>query len=159
MKKLTGTVSAAVALTAVAVFLAAYAGFALYSPAKLQLSPPTCALQIIRGEVLVMEKDALNWEKASDGMALEPGTQIKTAADADASLTFLKGTTTRLESGTGVIIDKIENAPDAPGYTVVLKQLSGRTWNQVDSAAGHASFQIRTNSTNIQVHGTLFPPR
>jgi hypothetical protein len=156
LKKRTGSLSAAIVMIAIVVFLAVDAGFALYNPHQLSLSSPFCVLDIIRGNILVMKKDALSWEKAANGMILEPGSRIKTAPDAHASLTFTRGTTTKLEPGTDVVIDKIEAGQDLQPYTVVLKQQSGKTWNQVDKADGQTSFQIRTASADIMVHGTLF---
>jgi hypothetical protein len=156
LKKRKGNLSAAIVLIAIVAFLAADAGFALYKPDRLALSSPFCVLDIIHGDVFVMKKDALAWEAAADGMILEPGTRVKTAADAHASVTFTRGTTTKLEPGTDLIVDKIEESQDAQPYTVVLKQQLGKTWNQVDKADGNTSFQIRTASADIQVHGTLF---
>jgi hypothetical protein len=156
LKKRTGSLLAAVVMIAIVVFLAVDAGYTLYNPQRLTLSTPFCVLDIIRGQVLVMKKDDLTWEKAVDGMLLEPGARIKTASDAHASLTFTRGTTTKLEPGTDLIIDSIEESQDARPYSVVLKQQSGTTWNQVDRAGGKTSFQIRTGSADIVVHGTLF---
>lgn len=143
-------------MVAIVAFLAVDAGFALYNPHRLVLTSPFCVLDIIRGNILVMKKDGLTWEKASDGMVLEPGYRIKTATDARAAVTFTRGTTTKLEPGTDIVIDKIEDAGGAQPYTVILKQQAGRTWNQVDRAGGDTSFQIRTTSAEIKVHGTLF---
>ncbi len=156
MKKRTGNLLAAIIMIAIMVFLAVDAGYTLYNPQRLSLSSPFGVLNIIRGNVLVMKKDALTWKKAGDGMILEPGTRIKTASDAHASLTFTRGTTTKLEPGTDLIIDRIEESHDAQPYSVVLKQQSGTTWNQVDKSGGKTSFQIRTGSADIVVHGTLF---
>jgi hypothetical protein len=156
LKNRTGAMSAAILLVIIVILLAVYAGFSLYSPDRLTLSSPFCVLDIIRGDVLVLKKDALSWEKAGNGMILEPGSRIKTAADADAVVTFTRGTTTKLEPGTDLIIDQIDDSQGTQPNAVVLKQESGKTWNQVDKAEGKASFQIRTTSADIMVHGTLF---
>jgi hypothetical protein len=55
-----------------------------------------------------------------------------------------------------VIIEKITDGEGAQPYSVVLRQQSGKTWNQVDKAGGNTSFQIKTASADIMVHGTLF---
>ena len=156
MKKPIGSLAAAIVMIAIVVFLAVDAGFTLYNPQRLALTPPFCVLDIIRGDILVMKKDALTWEKATDGMILEPGYRIKTAPNAHAAITFTRGTTTKLEPGTDVVIDNIAESRGAQPYTVVLKQQSGKTWNQVDRAGGSTSLQIRTASADISVHGTLF---
>ncbi|MFH1238963.1 MAG: FecR domain-containing protein [bacterium] len=156
MKTRKGSLSAAIILVTIGIILAVDAGFFLYNPDRFTLSSPFGVLDIIRGNVLVLKNDALTWEKADDGMILESGSRIKTAADADAVITFTRGTTTKLEPGTDLIIDKIEDSQGTQPYAVVLKQQSGKTWNQVDKAEGKASFQIRTTSADIIVHGTLF---
>ncbi len=156
MKKRTSSLPALIIMIAIVAFLAVDAGFALYKPDRLALSSPFCVLDIINGNVLVMEKDSLSWEKASGKTLLEPGTRIKTAPNAHASITFTGGTTTKLEPGTDLVVDKIEESDDTRPYTVVLKQQLGKTWNQVDKTDGNTSFQIRTTSANIKVHGTLF---
>jgi hypothetical protein len=156
LKKSTGSLAASIVMIAIIVFLAVDAGFALYQPDRLKLSLPFCVLDIISGDVLVLPNDALTWEKAGDGLTLEPGTRIKTSTGAEASISFTGGTTTKLEPGTDIVIEKIEEGRNMQPYTVVLKQQSGRTWNRVDKTSGDISFQIRTASAEIQVHGTLF---
>jgi hypothetical protein len=156
LKNRKGNLLAVVILAVVGIFLAVNAGYFLYNPDRFAASSPFCVLDIIRGNVMVLEKDALTWQKAADGMLLESGCRVKTSADADAVLTFMKGTTTKLEPGTDVIIDKIHDSQNSQPYAVILKQQSGKTWNQVDKAGGKASFQIKTESADITVHGTLF---
>ena len=140
MKKNKGTLVAVIILASIGILLAVEAGYFLYNPDRFAASSPFCVLDIIRGNVLYMKKDALTWEKAKSGMTLESGSRIKTSADADAVITFTRGTTTKLEPGTDVIIDRFEDSQGAQPYAVVLKQQSGKTWNQVDKADGKASF-------------------
>ncbi len=156
MKTRKGNLAAAIILVTIVIFLAVDAGFYLYNPNRFTTSSPSCVLDIIRGNVLVFKKDALTWEKAGNGMILESGSRIKTAADADAVVTFTSGTTTKLEPGTDLIIDKIEDSQSTQPYAVILKQQSGKTWNQVAKVGGKTSFQIWTTSADIMVHGTLF---
>jgi hypothetical protein len=156
LKNRTGSISAAIILVILVIFLAVDAGFSLYNPNRLALTSPFCVLDIIRGNILVMKRDALTWEKAGDGMILEPGSRIKTAPDAQAAITFTRGTTTKIEPGTDLVVDKIEDSQGTQPYTVILKQHSGKTWNQVDKTGGNTSFQIRTTAADIRVHGTLF---
>jgi hypothetical protein len=146
----------AIILLAIVLFLAVDAGYFLYDSDRFTTLSPFGVLDIIRGDILVMKKDSLTWEKAADGMILEQGVRIKTAPDAQAVINFTKGTTTKLEPGTDLVIDKIEQSQDTQAYAVVLKQQSGKTWNQVDKSGGNTDFQIRTESADILVHGTLF---
>jgi hypothetical protein len=150
-----GAITAFVLVT-IALFLAVDAGYFLYRPARFAVSLPFGVLNIIRGNVQVLKKDALKWEKADDSMALEPGSRVRTSPDAHAVIAFTIGTTSKLEPGTDLIVDKISEGQSSQAYAVVLKQQSGMTWNQVDKAAGGADFQINTASAGITVHGTLF---
>jgi hypothetical protein len=150
-----GTITAIVLVTIV-IFLAVGAGYFLYNPGKLSLSSPFGVLNIIRGNVQVLKKDALTWKRAENGTALEPGSRVKTSSGALAEIKFAAGTTSKLESGTDLIIDKIQSGETSQAYAVILKQQAGKTWNQVDKGGGKASFQIKTASAEITVHGTVF---
>jgi hypothetical protein len=143
-------------LVAIIAFLAVYAGFTLYNPDRFSYSSPSCKLNIICGDIQVLEKDSLAWEPAVDGMVLEPGSRVKTAAGANGVITFSNGTTTKLEPGTDVIIDKIDEGQDSQQFAVILKQQTGKIWNQVKKSADKTAFQIRTASAQVDVHGTLF---
>jgi len=157
LKTRTGSIMTAIVLVTIVLFLAVDAGYFLYNPGRFTTSFPFGVLNIIRGNVQVLKKDALSWEKASSGMALEPGSRVKTSLDAHAVITFAVGTTSKLEPGTDLVIDKIEEGQGgSQAYAVMLKQQSGKTWNQVDKAGGGTNFQIRTASAEITVHGTLF---
>jgi hypothetical protein len=137
---------AIIVLVSIGILLAVEAGCFLYNPDRFALSEPFGVLDIIRGNVSIMKKNSMTWEKAADGLILE----------ADAVITFTRGTTTKLEPGTDLIIDRIQESSGAQPFTVVLKQQTGKTWNQVDKADGKASFQIKTGTADITVHGTLF---
>ena len=63
----------AIVLVTIVLFLAVDAGYFLYNPGRFTTSFPFGVLNIIRGNVQVLKKDALSWEKASSGMVLEAG--------------------------------------------------------------------------------------
>jgi hypothetical protein len=139
------------------IFLAADVGFTLYNPNRLTSTLPFCTLHIISGDVQVQTKDALTWGKAEDGMMLEPGSRVRTPADSNASLVFSQGTTTKLEADTDLIVAKLEGNQDNQPDTVVLKQRTGKLWNQVAKSPDNDShFQIQTPSADVKVYGTLF---
>jgi hypothetical protein len=138
-------------------FLAVDIGFYLYQPERLSFGLPFSTLKIIGGDIQVQTKDSLVWEKAKDGMALEPGSRVRTAPDACASIDFAPGTTTKLEPGTDVIIARLENNQNAQLDTITLQQQSGKTWNQVAKRADDSyDFKIQTSTAEIAVHGTSF---
>ncbi len=139
------------------VFLAMDIGYSLYNPDRLNFRLPFSTLKIIGGSTQVQTKESLAWEKARDGMTLEPGSRVRTAADSYAAINFAEGTTTKLEPGTDVIITRLENNRDEQLDTIALKQQSGKTWNQVAKKADDSyDFQIKTSSADIMVHGTSF---
>lgn len=152
----TGGILVILILLALVTLLAADVGFSLYRPGQLASSLPACTLNIISGHVSVLKKDALSWATAEDGMILYPGGRVKTAAGAQASITFEQGTTMKLEPGTDVIVTKIEENQGTQLCSVLVKQQSGKTWNQVARTEGKIDFQIQTASADIKVHGTLF---
>jgi hypothetical protein len=138
-------------------FLAVDIGFYLYDPDRLNFTLPFSTLQIIGGDIQVQTKDSPAWQKARDGMTLEPGSRIRTAPDSQAAIDFAEGTTTKLEPGTDVIIARLENNEDEQLDRITLKQQSGRTWNQVAKRADDSyDFQIQTSAADIIVHGTSF---
>lgn len=157
MKNRFGSILTAIILVTVVMFLAADVGFSLYNPDRIDTTPPICTLNIIGGNIQVQTKDALTWADAEDGMILEPGSRVMTEADSYASLTFSEGTTTKLEPDTEMIVSKLEGNQDNQPGTVVLKQRTGKTWNQVSKRPDDSgSFRIETSSAEIVVHGTLF---
>jgi len=138
-------------------FLAIDIGFSLYNPNRLNPVLPFSTLKIIGGDTKVQTKYSLTWEKAVDGMVLEPGSRVKTASGSYASISFSQGTTTKLEPGTDIIVAKLEINPDNELNAITLKQQSGKTWNQVTRLADDSyHFQIQTPSADVKVRGTLF---
>ena len=143
-------------LAIIVVFLAADVGYSLYNPDRLDAAQPFCELDIISGEIMVMKNDGISWVKASDGMALEQGSRIRTNADSQASLVFSQGTTTKLEPGTDVIIAALGDISGVQPDVILLKQQTGKTWNLVEKSDADCSFRIKTSSADIKVHGTAF---
>lgn len=138
-------------------FLAVDIGFFLYDPDRLNFTLPFSTLNIIGGDIQVQTNDSLVWERAEDGMTLEPGSRVRTSPDAYAAIDFAPGTTTKLEPGTDVIIARLENNQNEQMDTIMLKQQSGKTWNQVAKREDDSyDFQIQTSSAEIAVHGTSF---
>jgi len=85
-------------------FLAVDIGFSLYNPNRLNPVLPFSTLKIIGGNTQVQTKYSLTWEKAVDGMVLEPGSRVKTDSDSYASISFSQWTATKLDPGTDVIV-------------------------------------------------------
>ena len=157
MRNRLGSTCATVILVGIALLLAIDVGFSLYNPDRLDVTLSVCKLDIISGSIKVQTKDTLTWEKAEDGMVLEPGSRVRTAPDSQASITFSQGTTTKLEPGTDLIVAKLDGDEHDQPDSVVLKQQSGKTWNQVAARPdGDQYFLLQTSSADIKVRGTLF---
>jgi hypothetical protein len=143
-------------LAIIVVFLAADVGYSLYKPDRLDGALPTCSLDIISGDVMVMKINGISWTEASDGMSLEQGSRLRTTEDSQASLVFSQGTTTKLEPGTDVVLAKLGDNSGAQPDIIVLKQQTVKTWNLVEKSDADCSFRIKTSSADIKVHGTSF---
>ena len=156
MKNRIGTALATFVLAVIIVFLAADVGYSLYKPDRLDGMLPSCSLDIISGDVMVMKSNGISWTKASDGMSLEQGSRLHTTEDSQASLVFSQGTTTKLEPGTDVILAKLGDSNGTQPDIIVLKQQAGKTWNLVQKSDADCSFRIKTSSADIKVHGTSF---
>jgi hypothetical protein len=144
-------------LIGIMLFLAAEIGFTLYKPDKLVAKVPFATLSIIGGNIQVQPKNSLTWERAKEGMPLEPGDRVRTLTDSRGFITFTQGTTTKLEPGTDLVLNDLENDEDEQPDKIMLEQRLGKTWTQVtERVDGKSYFQIQTSSANIKVHGTLF---
>jgi hypothetical protein len=157
LRKRLGGIFIAVVLIMALAFLAIDVGFSLYRNDRFDEASPVCTLNILSGDVKVLTAGIYMWEQAEDGMALEPGSRIKTGENSYASLTFTEGTTTSIEPDTDLIIDQLGNGDSVQANSILLKQRSGKTWNQVAKRSeDDSSFQIQTTSASIVVYGTLF---
>lgn len=157
MRRRIGGIFIGAVLIAALTFLAIDVGFSLYRNDRFNEASPVCTLNVLSGNVKVLPADAFMWEEAEDGIVLEPGSRVKTDAGAYASLTFSEGTTTSIEPGTDLIIDQLGSGDSVQANSILLKQRSGKTWNQVAKRSeDDSAFQIQTGSASIVVHGTLF---
>ena len=147
---------ATLVLAIIVVFLAADVGYSLYQPDRLDSALPTCTLDIISGDIMVMKNDGLSWTNAPDGMLLEPGSRVRTTDTSQASLVFSQGTTTKLEPGTDVVIAELGDNTGTHLDIIVLRQQTGKTWNLVEKSDADCSFRIKTSTADVKVHGTSF---
>ncbi len=154
-KRLLSIVPAVVLIGAITFFTADVA-YSLYEPDRAKIDPPECGVATISGDISVMAKDGLTWDAFSGDAVLEPGSRLRTASDSRASLTFGPGTMTTLEPGTDLIIDTITPGNGALGDTIILKQRSGKTWNEVEPRDILQDFVLLTTSAELKVKGTSF---
>ena len=113
-------------------------------------------LSVLSGRTEIQIHGSPDWQVGSDGLILAAGSQVKTAADAYAMLTFVDGSTIKLEPGTeiGVSTSELKNRVSTK---IVLRQTVGKTWSYVQPAGSNsADFSIETPSSIISAHGTSF---
>ena len=93
------------------------------------------------------------WQPIVDGARVPEGARVRTSADGKALLTFPDGSTVSLDADTDIAVERIDVSP----RVVMLRQYSGRLWNDVatDLTPG-AAFEVHTADAVVQVHGTVF---
>jgi hypothetical protein len=113
------------------------------------------SISILSGQAEIQTDSASNWQPASDGLFLNAGSQVKTLADSYAVLTFVDGSTTKLEPETELAIStsQLENQITT---SIELQQKVGKTWSYVQPANNDTKFSIQTPSSMIVAHGTAF---
>ncbi|GAH05551.1 unnamed protein product, partial [marine sediment metagenome] len=117
----------------IAVILALTVSLAL--PGALNIFSPTpvmavkCTLSILSGSTEFQSPESDTWQEGTDGTTLETGSQVRTAPDSHALLTFYEGSTIKLEPNTRIEIQQVEYAGEQS--TIILKQWLGRTWSRV----------------------------
>ena len=149
----------AVAMSLILVLGASFVGISsnLTNP----FSPPSvlasnCTLTILNGNVLIRNNQSAVWENGANGMTLAAGSQVKTASESQALLTFFEGSTIRLDANTELGIEQVNRVDDQ--YTaIVLKQYLGQTWSIVVKLTDPRSrYEIHTPSAVAMVRGTQF---
>ena len=115
-----------------------------------------CTLSILSGSAEVQKPGSSDWQPGVDSMPLLAGSRIRTETNSNAVLTFIDGSTSKLESGTEVSVVTSEYK-DAFSVKVVLNQQSGKVWNYIQKTGDRTTdFQIRTPSASIAAQGTSF---
>jgi hypothetical protein len=148
-----------VAMSVILILGASFAGISsnLTNP----FSPPSvlasnCTLTILNGNILIRDNGSAAWENGADGMTLAAGSQVKTASESQALLTFFEGSTVRLGADTELEIEQA-NRVDNQYTAIVLKQYLGQTWSIVVKLTDPRSkYEIHTPSAVAMVRGTQF---
>ena len=91
MKTRTVGVMTGFVLVTIALLLAMGSGYFLYSPTRFNLFNPFGILNIIGGNVQVLEKDSLSWKKAGNGMTLNPAAALRPPGTPARRLLLLRG--------------------------------------------------------------------
>jgi hypothetical protein len=141
-----------VTLIAIIAIVAGIGVPSLSSPSSVLASG--CTLSIYSGEVDILSPGQEEIQPGIDGMTLEVGTRIITAADSQALITFFDGSTLNLEPQTDIEIERLVSG-DEQSINIVLKQYIGKTWSRVIKMAD-PHYEIQTPSAAAVVRGTIF---
>jgi hypothetical protein len=115
-----------------------------------------CTVSVLSGGVEVQIPGSDAWQEAFDGMILDAGSRVRTATGSHALLTFFEGSSIKLEPGTDVEIQQLEQA-DGRSADIILKQWFGTTWSRVVKRLDPGvRYEIQTPSAQALVRGTLF---
>ena len=94
------------------------------------------------------------WQPIADGATVNEGDRLRTGTSGEALLTFPDGSTTGIEPGSELIV---ERARLGGAREIVLHQFAGRLWNSV--APGDdtgATYTVETPDATVTAHGTVF---
>ena len=143
-------------LIGIITFFTADIAYSLYEPDRAAPETPECSVAALHGDLSIMARDGLNWVTYDGTTTMEPGSRLRTSTESQAFVTFSSGTTTTLEPGTDLIIDTITPQNGTIGDSVLLKQRSGKTWNQVEAREIPQDFILKTTSAELKAEGTSF---
>jgi len=115
-----------------------------------------CTFSLLSGSAAVQMPGSDRWQQATDGIVLQAGSKVTTAADSHALLTFFEGSTINLEPNTEIEIQTLQKV-DASRTEIILKQWVGKTWSRVVKMGDTGSrYEIETPAAVAMVRGTLF---
>ena len=115
-----------------------------------------CTLTILGGDVEFQTSGSNVWHDAANGVVLQAGVRLKTAPDSHALLTFFEGSSIKLEPGTDIEIQKLDQIGERSA-DIIIKQWIGTTWSRVVKRLDPGgSYEIHTPSAIALVRGTLF---
>ena len=160
MTKLGRRATPALALSAVLVcslcFIFVCGSAVLGAQAQSPLLTSQCTLSLLSGAAAVQMPGSDRWQQANDGIVLQAGSKVTTAADSYALLTFFEGSTIKLQPNTEIEIQTLQKV-DASRTEIVLKQWVGKTWSRVVKMGDTGSrYEIETPAAVALVRGTLF---
>jgi uncharacterized repeat protein (TIGR01451 family) len=116
---------------------------------------PLAILSSADGNVLVMEAGTSAWADAQVGVSLKTGDGIKTGAGSSAEITFLDGSTIKLQADTEIDIATLEISTETGSKTIQVKQAIGDTVSRVTHLIDTASsYEVETPSCVAAVRGS-----
>jgi len=107
-----------------------------------------------RPEVQWSPVGALRWQTVPDEQVVSVGDRVRTGAGASARLTYFDGSVTELGPETGLLVQRLERAPDG-NLVARLFQSAGDSLSRILPAVnGITQFDIETPAVITRVRGT-----
>jgi hypothetical protein len=126
--------------------------FAIVPASFSQESLEEVSIVSISGKVVVLKKDALDWQAANPGDILTEGDKVRTHEGAKAKLQFTSGSTIVLNEKTTIVIEKL-----ATKEKTEISVQKGKIKAVIESLLDKESeFEVRTPTAVAGVRGTVF---
>ena len=108
---------------------------------------PVTTLTVVDGAVLISHGSA-GFTSAREGDVLAAGDTIRTGTNAAVEITYLDGSSLRLEADTEAVVESQRTCDDGPA------QALGRAWHVVTKLiSGGSRYETRTPSSTASVRG------
>ena len=121
-----------------------------------QINPDKFSLSILSGEVETLAANSTSWQTVNDSGDLSTGTKVRTTDGGHAVITFFDGSTATLDPGTEVTVAE-SSFVNEQSVHIVLKQLSGETWNNViGTGTQQPYYAVQTPLVTLVAQGTSF---
>jgi len=121
-----------------------------------QINPDKFSLSILSGEVETLAANSTSWQTVNDSGDLSTGTKVRTTNGGHAVITFFDGSTATLDPGTEVTVAE-SSFVNEQSVHIVLKQLSGETWNNViGTGTQQPYYAVQTPLVTLVAQGTSF---
>jgi hypothetical protein len=122
---------------------------------KVAAFAPLTVLSVIKGNVSIEKAGSTVWNAGKEGTTLLTGDNIKTDADATATITFFDGSTIDLNGGTEISLDELLAKSATTPKTIKIGQKIGETGSSIIKLVDPASrYEIDTQSGVAAVRGS-----
>jgi hypothetical protein len=109
-------------------------------------------LTVVRGAVAVSH-DGSDFHSARLGDVIEAGDTVRTDAGAAAEITYVEGSSVRMDADTQIVVRSRRTDTDA-GTVIAMMRTMERSWNVVTKlVSGGSRYDVRTPTSTASVRG------
>jgi len=109
-------------------------------------------LTVVRGAVAVSH-DGFDFRSARLGDVIEAGDTVRTDAGAAAEITYVEGSSVRMDADTQIVVRSLRTDTDA-GAVIAMMRTIERSWNVVTKlVSGGSRYDVRTPTSTASVRG------